>query len=325
MVQLKSLKWIGNWIYWRTGYHLRLSERRLIFCKLANAIVLRMAKKEYNDNEADYIKLKFKCGCGNVITTDLLHISDMRDINKEVNVIKCDKPIICNKCQTAHQIFFHEDIYSSFCEIPTLSDDKSIIYLHEISYEYANGFDNSLIDYITEIVNLQNFIEKKDSIDLYNQSIVNRMALLYIIAIMDAYCGNTFRYYIGQYDLYLNRFANFLYEGRKVEKREVLKRLRKRSFQNLKSTIIPYYKETFGFTIPENDIINDAVEVRNMLVHNSGRCNDGYLLKVDSSYVENVVTEVKSLVNFVFNKVQDVFFYDIVWPNQQRLLNERKA
>ena len=76
----------------------------------------------------------------------------MRDINKEVNVIKCDKPIICNKCQTAHQIFFHEDIYSSFCEIPTLSDDKSIIYLHEISYEYANGFDNSFIDYITEIL-----------------------------------------------------------------------------------------------------------------------------------------------------------------------------
>lgn len=282
-----------------------------------------MVKKVYDDIEADYIKLKFKCGCGNVIITDLLPVGNMRDIKKDVNIIKC--PVICDNCQTEHNIIFHEEIYHSYCEILTLSDDKSIIYLHEIPYEYANGFDNSLFDYITEIVNLQNFIERKDSFDLYDLSIVNRMALLYAISIMDAYFGNTFRYYIEQYDLYLNRFTGSFFKGKKLGRNEVLELLRKRSFQNLKSTVLPYFKGTFGFTIPKNDIISDAVEVRNLLVHNSGRCNDGYLIKVDNSYIENVIIEIKSLVNFVSNKVQDAFFDDIVWPNQRRLINERQA
>ena len=103
-----------------------------------------------------------------------------------------------------------------------------------------------------------------------------------------------------------------------------MKSLRARSFQNLKSTVIPFFEKTFGFAIPDNKIICDAVKIRNMLVHNSGRCYDGYQFKVDKADVEKLITEVKSLVNFVFNKVQDVVFDDIECPNQQRFTNERK-
>lgn len=274
-----------------------------------------MAKKDYISSNADYIKLKFKCSCGCTICTGLIPVRSLYDIDKDVNILEYDKPVICSDCKKHHIITFYDDIYSSYCEIPTIHDNESIIYLHEIPYEYANGYDNSLSSYINEVVQLKSFMEESKKFDLYDKSTLYKMSLVYTISIMDAYLGNTFRYYITNYELYMNRYVNYIYHKSKVSKDKVLKRLRNQSFQNPELIVTPFYKETFGIDIPSNKTIQEALEIRNGIIHNSGRCHDGYEYSVTESDVIKLINEVEQLVKYVKQSIEDVFFEEIVWPN----------
>ena len=100
-----------------------------------------MAKRLYKESEADYIILKFKCKCGNEVTTDLIPVKERYDLDKAVNSFNHSNNIICPKCNEKHLIHFYDNMYESYCEIPSLINDEDILYLHEIPYEYAKGYD----------------------------------------------------------------------------------------------------------------------------------------------------------------------------------------
>lgn len=277
-----------------------------------------MAKVLYDANIADNVIIKFKCNCGEEITTELIPVLERYDLNKDVNSFTHDKKIVCSRCKEEYLLYFYDDMNSSYCEIPSIVDDKNIIYLHEIPYEYAKDYDNALLEYITEIVKLKDFMEKSKEIEVFDKSTLYKMALIYSIAIMDAFLGNTFRYYVMKYERFKMRFVKFRWSNKKVSNNEIIKYLNSRSFQNLKYVVIPYYKNTFDVKISFNNTIQSAVNIRNTIIHNSGRENDGYENIVSDSDVMNVINEINQLVTSVYYSILDTIFEEVIWPSQKK-------
>lgn len=260
-----------------------------------------MAKKEYNSTIADYIKLKFKCNCGETIETKLIPVLSRYDNNKNINQFSYDKPIICPNCKQNHGISFYDDMYSSFVDIPTIKEDCSIIFLHEIPLEYAEIYDNALIDYIGELGKVRNFLDAIN--DLYtNTNILYKMSLIYAISMMDAYLGNTFRHNVKK----INAFKQQYEENRKHYKNRCrpLNAIENQSFQNL-HVARPYYKLAFNIDIPEYQSIQNAVHIRNTIIHNNSREKDGYENIVNLHMVKELINDIQNLVHFVNNKMID--------------------
>lgn len=274
-----------------------------------------MAKIEYDSTKADYIILKFKCKCGKIIETEKIPVLERYDNEKDINRFSHDKPIICPKCKQKHDILFYDDMYNAIVEIPTLEKDSSIIYVHEIPFEYSGGYDTALLDYITEIVKIEDFLKKSKNLEVYDKSIIYKMAFVNIIAIMDAYLGNLFRYQIRKYDLFKENFLLFKYKTIKSKEKDILEHLNAQSFQNLDLIAIPYYRNTFGIIIPSNEIIQNAVIIRNNLTHNFGKEKDGYESSITELHVQKLIEEVALLVKFVNQSMLDVIFDKIIWPN----------
>ena len=278
-----------------------------------------MAKKIYDNTKADYINLRFICNCGKTIETGLIPARIRYDNNKDINSFFSKKTVICPECNLQHTIHFFDDMFSASVEIPTLDKDDSIIYLHEIPLEYAVDYDNALLDYVTEIIKIKDFIGKAKELEVYDKSILYKMSFVYTIAILDAYLGNLFRYYIKKYDLFKENYLSFKSKNIKLSNaKSLLNRLNTQSFQNLDMVAIPYYEKTFGISIPHNETIQNAVEVRNKIIHHSGREKDGYEYPITESHVQNLIGEVVSLVKFVNQRMNDVVFEKIVWPNIEK-------
>lgn len=276
-----------------------------------------MVRVSYKANIADNIIIKFRCNCGEEITTELIPVLEHYDFNKDVNSFNHDKKIVCSRCKEEYLLHFYDDMYSSYCEIPSLTSNNDIIYLHEIPIEYANDYDNALLEYVTEIVKLKDFIEKSKEIDVFDKSTLYKMALIYSISIMDAFLGNTFRYYVMKYERFKMRFVKYMWPNKKKSDNEIIEHLNSRSFQNLDYVVIPYYLNTFGIEIPSNDTIRNAQYIRNTIIHNSGRENDGYENIVTESDVMNVINEISLLVINVYHSIGDAVFEEVIWPSQK--------
>ena len=274
-----------------------------------------MAKVKYNSTKADYITLKFKCNCGKTIETGLIPVLSRYDNNKDINSFSHKEPIICPKCKLQHIIHFYDDMYSAYVEIPTLDNDENIIYLHEIPFEYAGGYDNALSDFVSEITEIKFLLKSFKELEVYDKSTLYKMAVVYIMAIIDAYLGNLFRYNVNRYALFKDRFLLYKSKTIKSNIKDILDRLNTQSFQNLDMIAIPYYENTFGISIPHNELIQNTVEIRNKITHNSGREKDGYEFPVTESYVQNLIKEVISLVIFVNQSMIDAICEEIICPN----------
>lgn len=275
-----------------------------------------MAKVSYKESNADYVIIKFRCKCGEEITTELIPVKVHYDLDKDVNSFIHDKPIVCPKCNKKHVIHFYDNMYDAYCEIPSLPDNEDIIYLHEIPYEYAKEYDNALIDYIQEIVIIREILENINKIEIIEKDLFVRMIFSYTISLMDAFLYNTFAYNIRTYDLFKRDFIrnyNERNEGNNAEER--LKRIEHQSFQNLEKISIPYYKDAFGIDIKEDEIIQNAIQKRNAIIHNNGRDTDGYSYKITLSHVKELTSHVESLVRFVNMEMSNVVFEKIIWPN----------
>ena len=150
-----------------------------------------MAKVLYKESSADYVVLKFKCNCGKEITTNLIPVKERYNLEKTVNSFSHSDYIVCPKCNENYLLHFYDNLYEAYCEIPSLKNDKDILYLHEIPYEYAKGYDNALIDYIEEIVRIKEVIENIEKQDTLDKTFLYRMTYSYVISIMDAYLYNS--------------------------------------------------------------------------------------------------------------------------------------
>lgn len=274
-----------------------------------------MVKVEYDSIKADYIILKFKCKCGEIIETELIPILSRYDNNKDINSFSHNKPIICPKCNLQHTIHFYDEMYSAHVVIPTLDNDESIIYLHEIPCECAKDNDNALSDFVSEIGKIKNLLEKIEESEVCDKSALYKMAVVYIIAIMDAYLGNFFRYNINKFGLFKERFLLFKSKTIKSNAKDILSHLNSQSFQNLDLIVIPYYEKTFGISISHNELIQNSVEIRNKIIHNSGRGKDGYEYPVTESHIQSLIKEITCLVTFVNQSMIDVICEEIIWPN----------
>lgn len=275
-----------------------------------------MIRKDYNSSKADYIVLKFKCTCGEIINTGLMPVKRCYDNNKNEYHFSHDKPIICPKCKKKHEVAFFDNMLESYCEIPTLDGDDSLIFLHEIPYEYAKDYDNSFIDYCGEICKLSQFVDNlKTKDNATHLSLLSKMAYTYAISIMDAYLGNNFRYYVSHCSLFKERYLQYKSNGKKINAKDIMEKLRYCSFQNLKETVIPYYEHTFELIVPQNDIIQNAIQKRNSFAHNYGRERDGYENLVSIGELEKLIEEIRSLVFFIEDQMRNIIFEDIIWPN----------
>lgn len=260
-----------------------------------------MAKKEYNSTIADNIKIKFKCNCGNIIESAIMPVMCRYENNKDINSFSSEEPIICPKCKQKHVVFFYDDMYSSIIDIPTIKEDDNIIDLREIPLEYAEDYDNSLIDYIGELGKVRNFLDAINGLHT-NINILYRMALIYAISMMDAYLGNTFRYNVKKH----NAFAHQYEENRKHYKNRCrpLNGIENQSFQNL-HVAKTYYKFAFNIDIPGYRTIQNAVHIRNTIIHNNSREKDGYENVVNLHMVKDLINDIQNLVQYVNTKMLD--------------------
>lgn len=273
-----------------------------------------MARKEYNNTYADYVKIKFICNCRGIVETELIPVRCHIDTNKDVNAFSHDKPIICPKCHRQHIVSFYDRLIDAYCEIPTLSDDN-IVYVHEIPYEYTNGFDNSFVDYITEIAKLKDFMEQSKYIDVNDKSTLYKMGLTYAISIMDAFLGNTFRFYVNRFNLFKKNYSQYCAGNKKLHTKSILKSFEQKSFQNLEFIAIPYYSNVLGIQIPHNEMIQNALHIRNNIIHNNGREKDGYEHIVSESDVMKLIEEISRLIKYVHLSVHEVYFEKVILPN----------
>lgn len=275
-----------------------------------------MAKISYNGSDADYAIIKFRCKCGDIITTGLIPVKEHYDLDKYENSFIHGKPFVCPKCNKKHVIRFYDNMYDAYCEIPSLPNNKDVIYLHEIPYEYAKGYDNALIDFIQEIVIIRDIVEKINKIETIEKNLFVKMTFSYVISLMDAFLYNTFAYNIRTYDLFKREFVrnyNERNKGNNAEER--LKRIEHQSFQNLEKISIPYYKDAFGIDIKEDKIIQNAIHKRNAIIHNNGRDTDNYSYKITLSHVKELTSHVESLIRYVNMEMFNVVFEKIIWPN----------
>lgn len=274
-----------------------------------------MAKTYYDSTKADYVKLQFKCNCGKVLNTELIPVKYRYD-NKYENTFEYEKPVICNKCVEKHILRFYDDT----CEIPSLLDDKAIIYIHEIPLEYAEGYNTALIDYAGEIVKIQELVQNVNRQDVLNKEIIYQMALTHSISVMDAFLGNTFRYNVMTYKLFRNQF---LTSNNEKENEEKMRKLVNQSFQNLEKISIPYYKKAFGVVISSNDIIQNAVKIRNAIIHNNGREEDGYKYDITEACIIQLLSEISSLVQYVSTAIVNAISDKIVLKNRVKLEEQK--
>ena len=273
-----------------------------------------MAKIQYDSTYADYVVIKFRCSCGQEIVTGHIPVRSRYDNNINVNSFYHNAPVTCCKCRKEHKIHFYDDMYTASCEISTIDNNDSIIYLHEIPFEYVGDYDTSFVDYVEEIVRMKDLIKtiKKDiKID---QDILYRMVLTYSISIMDAYLGNTFIYHISKYKLFKDQFVVKM-KAQKKRVTNVLEEIDRRSFQNLERIAIPFYKYAFDIEIPRNQIIQDAVHIRNSIVHNNGREKDGYKNHITERFIEELIPQIENLVRSVYQQIRDVVFEKIIMKN----------
>ncbi len=278
-----------------------------------------MVRCNYNSTDADYVIIKFKCNCGKEVTTDLIPVRLRYDNSKDLNSFDHDKPIICESCLKEHKIHFYDNLYYAYCEIITIDDDNSPIQIREIPYEYTIGLDNALPDYAEEIVMLKDFIEKVKKETSLNNALIYRMLLTYSISIMDAYIGNTFRYYIKKHEIFLNQFISWKkLTNKTTNKEKELERLKTQSFQNMKKVVIPYFRYTFGIEIPTNNVIERTVLIRNSIIHNNGRDEDGYKNKVTLGLIEELILEIQKLVNFITLQINDTVVEKIIYENLKK-------
>jgi hypothetical protein len=269
-----------------------------------------MARVSYKESNADYVIIKFRCNCGEEITTELIPVKENYDLGKEIN--NFNKKIVCPKCEEEHTLKFYDDMSSSTCEIPSIANDDNIIYLHEIPYEYAKGYDIALIDYIQEMNKLKALIEQFDKMAIYDKTVLYKMVLTYAIAIMDAFLGSTFRYYVFNYDVFKKKYLSFKSKERKSSSDNILNKLKCQSFQNLEYVVIPYYRETFGIHIPISNAIQKSLRIRNTIIHNSSRETDGYENVVGITMIVQLIKEIRALVTFVNTKVLDAIVEEVM-------------
>lgn len=267
-----------------------------------------MARRSFDYSEADYIKVKFKCGCGELITSDLLPVKGKFDSNKDFDHI--DYQIEC-KCGKNHRIEISDNLYSSVCEITSI-DDESFMYLHEIPYEYAKRFDNSFEEYFFKFVEIKKLVNKIDEQKILDNQLLYEMAFVQSISLLDAYANGRFVYLLSAYSEFYDNFRRHSTLYKKKSKEEVIEALRYRSFQDLKKTIIPLFRDAFGIIISENEELSNAVEVRNYIMHHNGRDSDGYKYIIEKERIINVIEQVKSLVKEISNATDEAVF-NLLW------------
>lgn len=273
-----------------------------------------MAKVSYTESKADFVIIKFKCNCGTVITTSLIPVTGRYDLNYNDNHF-CDN-LDCPYCNKKHVLHFYDNMYDAYCEIPSLPDNKDIIYLHEIPYEYAKGYDNAFVDYIEEIVKVKAFVENINNQVSIDKEILYKLAFSYFISIMDAFLSNTFIHNIRKYEFFKTQFVNNNNCRNSYHKaNHLLENIEFKSFQNLEKISIPYYKDAFDIDIPLDGIIMNSVIIRNAIIHNNGHEKDGYLYKVTEPQVIELMTHIESLTKFVEMNIRDVIFEKIIIPN----------
>lgn len=263
-----------------------------------------MAKKYFKYSEADYIKVQFKCSCGEIVTSKLLPIKDAFDLDTDFNHI--DYPIEC-VCGKKHVIEVSDNLISSECKISSIDDD-SFICLHEIPYEYAANCDCSFVDFIQDIVKLKSFVEKIDNQTLLEKEYLNELLFVHVISIMDAYANSNFVYLLTNYSEFFEAFRQNTKMYKKKSKQDVLDSLRYRSFQDLNTTIIPFYRDAFGIEIPNNEILSKAVEIRNCIMHHNGRDIDGYKHVISIGDIINVIEQVEALVKEIRKATDEAIF-----------------
>lgn len=189
-----------------------------------------MAKVSYRVSIADFVILKFKCNCGNEITTDLIPVKERYDLDEMVNSFDNSDSIVCPKCNNNYHLHFYDNMYEAYCEISSLTNDEDILYLHEIPYEYAKEYDNALIDYIGEITKIKDAVEIINKQTVFDRSFLLKMSFSYVISVMDAYLHNTFMYNMKKYDIFKHEFQeNCCHQNRNINYRE---KLIKSNFRN---------------------------------------------------------------------------------------------
>lgn len=269
-----------------------------------------MVRIKYNNSISDYIKLQFTCICGYTINTELIPVKMRYDTNMNVNSFS--HVIVCKNCKHRHVLQFYDNMYESYCEIPSLNKNDDIGFIHEIPYEYAYESTNSLSEYVSEIGRLNSFVDSIDRMDISDKSTLYKMALVYSIAIMDAFLGNTFRHYVLNFEVFKNKFLSYKAKNGKSSPKDIINKLRNQSFQNLDFVAIPYYKEILGIKIPKNKKIQDSLKVRNTFIHNSGKEKDGYEYVVDKIMVAQLIKEIKYLITIINCNMLDVLFEEII-------------
>lgn len=267
-----------------------------------------MAIVYYKSSIADYIILEFTCACGHTHNTGLLPVRERYDNNKDV--ISFLYTINCSKCHKVYTVHFYDDMYKSYCEIPEL-DNESVKFLHEIPFEYAKDFNTAFGDYIEELVRIKGFLNDMNNQDCLNKELLYRMALIYAISIMDAYLGNTFRYYVKHFTVYKNKYCQYVANGNKTNIKQIFKKLERQSFQNLEIAN-KFYNGTFGITLPQDDVIQMATKTRNQIIHNNGKEKDGFNIIISEKELRELITSIESLVRFVNNQLIDTWTKYIV-------------
>lgn len=264
-----------------------------------------MARFEYDEVNADYLRIKFKCTCGEINTTD--YIAAKESCKKNEVTYRTEHAYRCPHCKKLYNILLIDNMFEAVGEIFPLSDEE-LKEVHEVPFEYASK-NQTLFNSISWIDAHDGFNKVKDclnvidALDETTRTFLYEMIYCNIISIMDSCCQKIITY--------LSSIVPPQVTTDETDQMKKQKKQRNVSCQNVLS-INAFFKENYNQELPNDEVLVRANYIRNSIIHRLGRDNDGYQYSINKSDVEEVTTYVRQYLNRVADTVITLLAEQIV-------------
>jgi len=204
---------------------------------------------------------------------------------------------------------------------------KSHLKYSEVAYEYFEYVAESNFDDIEEALGYEkdeiDWDQFKHELDHSRKEILYDQALVNLISLFEYYVSNLLRWiYRNDSSTQDNLRVSLTYEDIRLNMDNLLDFILNQYLNYLnwparKKKLNSNLKFNWKEELPGSDIIDEAIERRNLIVHNKGRINKSYLkkypssgklndvLKTNSKYYYNVQTTTENVVKIIDQKVID--------------------
>ena len=251
-----------------------------------------MARFEYDGVNADYLRIKFQCTCGETNITDFIAAKESCK-NNEVSY-KTEHAFRCPHCKKLYNILLIDNLFEAVGEIFPLCDED-LIEVNEVPFEYANQ-NKFMFHSIAWIEGSESYYKLKNCLTAIHSMDSTVKAYLYeilycnAITIMDSCCEKIVKY-LTHYVPEDNSFIKDLPKNKIIKAKDV-------SYQNILS-INSFFKNNYNQELPHDMVLIQANHIRNSIIHRLGRDKDGYRFVIDRSDVEEVAKHVGQYINSV--------------------------